>query len=71
MKIRSGFVCNSSSSSFIIASDKPTLISTQKNTNSILTGWTTAVTAGDIIAFNLDSASTLTNINVILKITKS
>lgn len=55
----------------ITASAKPTLTSAQKNTNSILTGWTTTVTAGDIFAFNLESASTLTNINVILKITKS
>jgi hypothetical protein len=55
----------------ITASSKPTLTSSQKNTSSILTGWTTAVTEGDIFAFNLDSASTLTNINVILKITKA
>ena len=46
----------------IVASDAPTLTSATKATGSALTGWTTAVTAGDILRFTLSSASTVTRL---------
>ena len=54
----------------ITASAKPTLSSAIKYTDSTLTGWTTAVTAGDTIRFRVDSASTVTRLTLIIKVTK-
>lgn len=55
----------------IAGSEKPTLSSSQKNEDNSLSTWTTSITAGDIIAFNVDSASTLTRVNLAINITKS
>lgn len=55
----------------IVASAKPTLSSAIKSTDSTLTGWNTTVTAGDIIRINIDSASTLTRVSLVLVIVKS
>ena len=41
----------------ITASAKPTLSSATKSEDTTLTGWTTAVTAGDVFGFMVDSAS--------------
>lgn len=46
----------------ITASAKPTLSSAQKSEDSTLTGWTTSLSAGDIIEVNVDSASTVTKV---------
>ncbi len=51
----------------ITASAKPTLSSQQKNSNNVLTGWTTALTENDYLRFNVDSVSTVTKITLILK----
>ena len=48
----------------ITASAKPTLSSAQKSKDTTLTGWTTSVTAGDILAFNVDSATTVQRLTV-------
>jgi len=48
----------------ITGSEKPTLSSVIKNQDLNLTTWTTAVAAGDIIRFNVDSASTVTRITL-------
>jgi hypothetical protein len=55
----------------ITASAKPTLSSAQKSQDSTLTGWTTAITAGDILEFNIDSAATVTKVILELAITKT
>jgi len=55
----------------ITGSEKPTLSSQQKNRDTSLTTWTATITAGDIIAFNVDSATTVTRVNVIIKVTKT
>jgi len=55
----------------IAGSEKPTLSSAQKNQDLSLSTWTTSVTAGDIIAFNVSSASTVTRVNLTIRITKS
>lgn len=46
----------------ITASDLPTLSSQQKNQDSTLTGWTTSISAGDVLRFNVNSASTITRL---------
>lgn len=55
----------------ITASAKPTLSSAQKSQNSTLTGWTTSVSAGDVLAFNVDSASTVKQVTLAIKVTKT
>ena len=55
----------------ITGTEKPTLTSQQKNQDNSLSSWTTTVTAGDVIAFNVESAVTVTRINVIIKVTKT
>jgi hypothetical protein len=46
----------------ITASAPPTLSSAAKSEDSTLTGWTTSVTTGDVIGFNVDSVSTVTRV---------
>jgi hypothetical protein len=53
----------------ITASAKPTISAAIKSEDTTLTGWTTAITAGDTLRFNLDSISTCTRIVLILKVT--
>ena len=55
----------------IVASAPPNLSSAQKNTSTALTGWTAAIAAGDVLEFNLDSATTVTRLVLELKIQKS
>ena len=55
----------------ITASAKPTLSGAAKSQDSTLTGWTTSISAGDILRFNVDSAATLTRVTLSLKVTKS
>jgi len=54
----------------ITAAAKPTLSAEIKSQDSTLTGWTTAVSAGDILRFNVDSVATITRVEVSLKIVK-
>lgn len=51
----------------ITASAKPTLSSAAKAQDSSLTGWTTAITAGQTLRFNVDSATTIKRVTLILK----
>lgn len=53
----------------ITAAAKPTLTAVIKDESSTLTGWTTTITAGDVLAFNVDSAGTLTRITLELEVT--
>ena len=46
----------------ITASAKPTLSSATKADDTTLTGWTTAVAAGDVFGFTVDSASLVTQV---------
>lgn len=55
----------------ITASAKPTLSAAEKSQDSTLTGWTTSISAGDILRFNVDSATTVTRVTLSLKVTKS
>jgi hypothetical protein len=53
----------------ITASAKPTISSAIKSQTSTLTGWTTTIAAGDILAFNVDSATTVKKVTLSLKVT--
>jgi hypothetical protein len=54
----------------IAGTEKPTLSSQDKNQDNTLTTWTTSINQGDILAFYVDSASTLTKVNLALKISR-
>lgn len=52
----------------ITASAPPTISTATKSTDSTLTGWTTAISANDILRFNVNSATTIQRVSLILKI---
>lgn len=53
----------------ITAAAKPSLTSQQINSSSTLTGWATAVSANDVIGFNIDSATTVSRITIEIIVT--
>jgi hypothetical protein len=55
----------------ITASAKPTISATTKNESSTLTGWTTSVTAGDVIRVNVDSVTSLTYCTLALTVQRT
>lgn len=54
----------------ITASAKPSISSDVKAFSSILTGWTTVIAAGDILAFHVDAVTGLSRLSVGLAITR-
>lgn len=50
----------------IAASDLPTLSSATNYTDTTLTGWNTSVTAGDVMGYKINSATTVTSANLML-----
>ena len=62
---QSGSVPATASSS-IVASDKPSLASETFLIKTALTGWSTTLAIGDVLAFNVDSASTLKQVTLAL-----
>jgi hypothetical protein len=58
-------------SNTITASAKPAIASGNKMQDATLTGWTKAVTAGDILGFNVDSASITKIATISLTVTKT
>jgi len=55
----------------ITASAPPTISSAQKSEDTTLTGWTKTINAGDVLAFNVDSAATITRVTIALKVKKT
>jgi hypothetical protein len=55
----------------IAGSEKPTLSSVQKNQDTSLSTWTTAIAAGDILGFNVDSITTCKQVTLTLKCTRA
>lgn len=55
----------------ITASAVPTITTATKSQDSTLTGWTTSISAGDVLGFNVDSATTITRVTVALKVTRT
>ena len=51
----------------ITAAAKPTITGATKSQDLTLTGWTTSVAAGDILGFNVDSATTITRLTVAIR----
>jgi len=55
----------------ITASAKPTIASATKSLDTTLTGWTTAITAGDVLGYNVDSVTSIQQVTVTLKVTRT
>jgi len=55
----------------ITAAAKPTISGATKGQSSTLTGWTTSIAAGDILRFNVDSASTVTRVTLALTLLRT
>lgn len=55
----------------ITGSEKPTLSSAIKNQDLALSTWTTSISAGDILAYNVDSATTVQRVLVSLHVTRT
>lgn len=55
----------------ITASAKPTIAAGVKSEDTTLTGWTTALAAGDVVAFKVDSVSTITRLTISLTVTRT
>jgi hypothetical protein len=55
----------------ITASAPPTISGAIKSEDNTLTGWTTALAAGDILRFNVDSITDIVRVTVALKLTRS
>jgi hypothetical protein len=55
----------------ITSSTPPTISSATKSQDSTLSSWTTTITSGDILAFNVDSATTIQRVTLSLQITKT
>jgi hypothetical protein len=52
----------------ITASAKPTISTASKSQDATLTGWTTVVSAGDVLRFNVDSVTSLQRVTLALKV---
>jgi hypothetical protein len=55
----------------ITASAPPTISSAAKSQDATLSGWTTSVAAGDVLAFNVDSATSIQRVTISLRVTKT
>jgi len=55
----------------ITGGNEPAISSAQKYEDTTLSGWTKTINAGDVLAFNVDSCSTITRVVVALKVKKT
>lgn len=55
----------------IAGTEKPSVVSADYGQDLTLTSWTTTVTAGDIVAFNVDSASVVTRATIQILTTRT
>jgi len=55
----------------IAGTEKPTLSSAAKNQDLALSSWTTSLSAGDILRFNVDSVATVQRVTLVLHVTRS
>jgi hypothetical protein len=53
----------------IAGTEKPTLSASQKNQDATLSTWVTAVNAGEIVGFNVDSVATVERVTLIVWVT--
>ena len=54
----------------ITAASKPTLSSAMKYQDAVLSGWDTSISSGDVLVFNVDSLSTITQLTCALGLRK-
>ena len=54
----------------ICGGNEPEIVGGRRHRDSALSGWTKALNTGDILAFNIDSCTTITRAVVCLKVTK-
>lgn len=54
----------------ITASAKPTITTATNSSDTTLTGWSRAITAGDTIRYNVDSVTTIQRVTITLKATR-
>ena len=66
----SGYTIPTSAAQSIAGSEKPTLSSQQINKDLSLSTWTTSLSTGDVLGFNVDSSSTITRATLEIKILK-
>ncbi len=66
----SSYTIPTSAAQSIAGTEKPTLSSQQINTDLSLSSWTTGLVVGDVIAFNVDSASTITRATIEINVIK-
>lgn len=71
VEISKGTYANWPTVSVITASAKPTLSSVRKNTSTTLTGWTPAITAGDVLQIGVNSAATVQRVVLTLTVRKT
>lgn len=55
----------------ICGGNEPEIATAQKYKDTTLTGWTTSLSKGDILAYNVDSITTITRCSVILLVEKT
>lgn len=55
----------------ITAAAPPTISTATKSQDTTLTGWTTAIAAGDTLRFNVDSITTITRVTLALKVRRA
>lgn len=55
----------------ITASAKPTISSATKSQDTTLSGWSTSISAGQILRFNVDSVTSIQRLTVALKVSRS
>ena len=55
----------------ITASAVPTISTATKSQDATLTGWTTAIAAGDTLRFNVDSATTIQRLTISLRVVRT
>jgi hypothetical protein len=55
----------------ITASAVPTISSATKSQDTTLTGWTTSISAGDILRFNVDSVTSIQRVTVALRVRRA
>src|SRR3990172_8196024 len=55
----------------ITAAAKPTIASATKSLDTTLTGWTTVISAGDVLGYNVDSVTSIQQVTVTLKVTRT
>ena len=55
----------------IAGTTPPSLSAAAKSENTGLTGWTTSISAGDVLGFHVDSASTVARVTVVLTVAVS